>query len=172
MKLYITFFSFLLLSLTSLAQVQYEISKDPKHPEVKVLKGIISRSIIENDTSFQWYAPNKNLYTPDAAVVDAFKRSKDSLSFVVFGGTWCEDTQFLLPKFFKLLELSGMRDSSVSLFGVDRNKQTLGNIAAAFNITNVPTFIVMKNGKEIGRLVEYGKTGKWDKELADIISAN
>ena len=38
------------------------------------------------------------------------------------------------------------------------------------NITNVPTIIVMKNGKEIGRVVEYGKTGKWDKELAEIVS--
>jgi hypothetical protein len=30
----------------------------------------------------------------------------------------------------------------------------------------------MKNGKEIGRLKEYGKTGYWDKELAKIIDDN
>jgi len=30
----------------------------------------------------------------------------------------------------------------------------------------------MKNGKELGRVVEYGKTGKWDKELADIINSH
>jgi hypothetical protein len=28
----------------------------------------------------------------------------------------------------------------------------------------------MKKGKELGRVVEYGKTGNWDKELADIIN--
>jgi hypothetical protein len=28
---------------------------------------------------------------------------------------------------------------------------------------------VMKDNKEIGRVVEYGKTGKWDVELAEIL---
>ena len=40
----------------------------------------------------------------------------------------------------------------------------------AFAVTNVPTFIVMKNGKEIGRVVEYGKTGMPEKEVAQIIA--
>ena len=70
---------------------------------------------------------------------------------------------------FHCQEKSGFPDSHVSFFGVNRSKQTLGNIAQALNITNVPTFIVMKNGKELGRVVEYGKTGKWDAELAQII---
>jgi len=34
----------------------------------------------------------------------------------------------------------------------------------------VPTIIVLKDGKEIGRVVEYGKTGMFDKELGEIIS--
>jgi hypothetical protein len=33
----------------------------------------------------------------------------------------------------------------------------------------VPTIIVMKSGKEIGRVVEYGKSGEWDKELLELI---
>jgi hypothetical protein len=40
------------------------------------------------------------------------------------------------------------------------------------NITNVPTIIVMKNGKEVGRVIEYGTIGKWDKELSDIVKKN
>jgi len=27
----------------------------------------------------------------------------------------------------------------------------------------------MKDGKEVGRVVEYGKTGKWDTELGQIL---
>jgi hypothetical protein len=44
-------------------------------------------------------------------------------------------------------------------------------LSEALGVVNVPTIIVMKEGKEIGRVVEYGKTGVWDKELGEIISA-
>jgi thiol-disulfide isomerase/thioredoxin len=166
--------AFLLFGLLRLnAQTAYQTSVDPKDSSVKILKGIITKYIIENDsTTFGWYKPSQDIYTPDPEIVNALKHAKDSIQFVLFGGTWCDDTQYILPKFFKLQEASGFPDEGVTFFGVDRDKQTIGNIAAAFHITNVPTIIVMKDGKEIGRVVEYGKTGYWDKELAAIIGAN
>ena len=159
----------LLFTLPSLSQAQYEISQDPKHPEVKVLRGIINKYLVQNDSSFKWYNSNQKIYGPDTAVLNALERTKGKIQFVVFGGTWCEDTQFVLPRFFKLQEMSGVSDDMVSFFGVNRDKRSLGNIAAAFGITNVPTIIAMKDGRELGRIVEYGKTGKWDKELAELL---
>ena len=118
---------------------------------------------------FSWYASNQAIYEPAPEIVKAMESAKDSVQFVVFGGTWCEDTQFIIPRFFKLQELSGFPDKGISFFAVNRNKVTLGNITAAFKVTNVPTIIVMKDGKEKGRIVEYGKTGKWDAELAELL---
>lgn len=159
-------------NITAFAQSQYEVSADPKHPEVKVLKGIISKDLIKNDTSFNWYASSQKIYNPsDTSVVGPMQRNKN-VSYILFGGTWCEDTQFILPKFFKLQEKAGIPDNRITFFGVNRDKQTIGNIAAAMNITNVPTIIVMKNGKEVGRVIEYGTIGKWDKELSDIVKSN
>jgi thiol-disulfide isomerase/thioredoxin len=167
-KLFITgFLAF--IAFTSFAQVQYEVSADPKHPEAKILKGIINKNIIKSDTSYKWYAENQKYYgSPDTSIVGAMQRDK-AVKYILFGGTWCDDTRFILPKFFLLQEKAGIADDRITLFGVDREKQTLGNIASALNITNVPTIIVMKDGKELGRVVEYGKTGKWDKELAEIV---
>ena len=159
----------LLFTTTSLSQAQYEISKDPKHPEVKVLRGIINKYLVQNDSSFNWYNSNQKIYGPDTAVLNALERTKGKIQFVVFGGTWCEDTQFVLPRFFKLQEMSGVKDDMITFFGVNREKRALGNIAEAFGITNVPTIIAMKDGRELGRIVEYGKTGKWDKELAELL---
>jgi hypothetical protein len=86
-------------------------------------------------------------------------------------GTWCDDSHFIVPKFFSLLDSSGVSQEKVSMFGVDRNKKTLHHFSEALNITNVPTIIVMNKGKEMGRVIEYGKTGYWDRELGEIISA-
>ena len=57
----------------------------------------------------------------------------------------------------------------VTLIGVDRQKKTFSHLSDALNIVNVPTIIVMKNGKEIGRVVEYGKYGLFDQELGEIL---
>lgn len=157
-------------ALNGYSQAQYEISQDEKHPEVKVLRGIVNKYLVQNDTAFKWYTQSQGYYNPDMATLNAFERTKGKIQYVVFGGTWCEDTQFILPKFFKIQEKSGVPDDAVTFFGVNRAKKSLGNISSAFNVTLVPTIIVMKDGKEIGRVVEYGKTGKWDKELVDILN--
>ena len=156
--------------LTNLnAQTPYTVSKDEKHPDVTVLNGIVSKYALQNYDMISWYASNQAIYEPAPEIVNAMESAKDSVQFVVFGGTWCEDTQFIIPRFFKLQELSGFPDKGISFFAVNRNKVTLGNITAAFKVTNVPTIIVMKDGKEKGRIVEYGKTGKWDAELAELL---
>jgi thiol-disulfide isomerase/thioredoxin len=135
-----------------------------------ILNGIITKyAIANNDVLKTWYNSNQTSYKPDAAVLAAMEAAKGKVQYVIFGGTWCEDTQFILPKFFKLQEQAGIADNAISFYGVDRAKKTLGNLNDAFKITNVPTIIVMKDGKEVGRVVEYGKTGKWDVELAELV---
>jgi thiol-disulfide isomerase/thioredoxin len=172
MKKYLLTVTCLITATTGLfAQAQYEASQDlPKHPDVKIVRGLVNKYQIQNDTAFKWYGPNQGGYKADTATLNAFERAKGKYQFVIFGGTWCEDTQFILPKFFKLQEQTGFPDEGITMFGVNRAKTSLGNIAQAFKITNVPTFIVMKDGKEIGRVVEYGKTGKWDKEIAALLN--
>lgn len=151
------------------AQAQTPYTSNVDDQKVTILDGIVTKYAIQNNDVFKWYGTSQSSYKPDPAIVNAMEAAKGKVQFVVFGGTWCEDTQNILPKFFKLQEMSGVADNAVTFFGVDRQKKTLGNVAAAFNITNVPTIIVMKNGKEAGRIVEYGKTGKWDTELAELL---
>lgn len=135
-----------------------------------VLDGIITKYALTNNADYnKWFAANQTGYTAPASLVNAMESTKGTVQYVVFGGTWCGDTQNILPKFFKSQELSGVGDASVSFFAVDRSKKVVGNLQQGFGITNVPTIIVMKDGKEKGRVVEYGKTGKWDEELAAIL---
>jgi thiol-disulfide isomerase/thioredoxin len=147
-----------------------EVSRD--NEGVKVLKGFVTKQELANDTAFKWFGENQRGYTPYSTALQALKTNKDSVSFLVFGGTWCHDTQFILPRFYSLTDAAGFGQDKITLLGVDRSKKTIQHLSEAFNILNVPTIIVLKDGKEIGRVVEYGKTGMFDKELGEIISGH
>ena len=136
----------------------------------KIIRGFFTKKDIATDSAFAWYAVNQQGYTPDQNALQALRANKDSINIIVFGGTWCGDTKNVLPKFFALTDAAGFSQERVTLIGVDRSKKTIQHLAEAFAITNVPTIIVMKNGKEVGRVVEYGKYGVYDKELGEILS--
>ena len=72
------------LSILTRAQKQYEVSSDGTH---KVIKGIISRDMLETDTAFRWFHDNQNGYTPNAETVSVLKAKGPEVRFVVFGGT-------------------------------------------------------------------------------------
>lgn len=153
------------------AQGQFEVIAD--RDGSRILKGIVSRDQIENDTAYaKWWDNSLRGYAPNQDAVGILQKNKDSIQLIAFMGTWCEDSHFIIPKFYTMLDKATYAKDKVSLIGVDRDKKTLGNLSESLNVKNVPTIIVMKNGKEIGRVVEYGKYGLIDKELGEIISAN
>jgi thiol-disulfide isomerase/thioredoxin len=168
MKLFFLLLSFVFVTSKAVAQPA-EISRDAINGN-KIIKGFISKKDLATDTAFLWYAENQKGYTPESKALIAMRTNKDSINIIAFAGTWCSDTKTILPKFFLLTDIAGLSQDRITLIGVDRNKKTIQHLAEAFNIINVPTFIVMKNGKEIGRVVEYGKYGMFDKELGEIIS--
>ena len=145
----------------------YEVYSDS---ETKILKGIINRAILEKDTAFKWFTENMKWGQANANAVAAFSKQANKFSLIVFGGTWCHDTQNLLPIFYRLVDKSNYPQNKITLIMVDRKKQTINNLTEKYNITNVPTFIVMHDGKEAGRIIEYGKYGEIDKELGEIVN--
>jgi len=168
-KIFIIITAIFLVNGSIFAQSQAEISRDDKGN--KILKGIISRNELENDTAFtSWWAENLKGYTPQSQAV-AELRKNTNIQFITFMGTWCGDSKFIIPKFYSLLDAAGFPQDKVTLIGVDRSKKTLSHLTEALNVINVPTIIVMSNGKEVGRVVEYGKYGLFDKELGEIIAS-
>jgi thiol-disulfide isomerase/thioredoxin len=136
----------------------------------KVLKGIITRTTLETDPAFSWLKSNMQYGRPDDAAVQAFREKKDQFSLVVFVGTWCLDTKNLLPKLYQLTDASGYPLEKVQLIAVDRQKQAANNLHQQYKVYSVPAFLVMKDGKEVGRVIEYGETGDPIKELGAIVA--
>lgn len=154
--------------ITASATAQTEEVKEPSGQ--KYIKGFVTKQKLATDPAYGWFHRQTEEYTPDASVVEAFKKSKDSIRILAFSGLWCDDTKFIIPRFYAITDAAGMDSSRIVMLGVDRNKKTIELMSETFNVTLVPTLIVLKNGKEIGRVVEYGKTGMFDKELAAIVT--
>ena len=115
-----------------------------------------------------WLTKGIAEYEPDAAAVDYLKRNLQSVSMLVFLGTWCDDSRFLIPRFAKTLIKSEYQMQNAQLFGVDRNKQTRGDESKTYKVTKAPTIIVMSGNKEIGRIVETVPVSI-EKSLMDIL---
>jgi thiol-disulfide isomerase/thioredoxin len=156
------------VGLFAKAQKGYEVSTDSSG---KMLKGIISRDLLENDTAFRWFHDNQAGFTPDAETVAILKAKGSTLRFVVFGGTWCDDTQNLLPKFFALMDAAGIGNDQLTIIAVDRRKKSINDLPETMHLKNTPTFIVLRRDIEVGRVVEYGKNGQWEKEIGEIVGS-
>lgn len=74
-------------------------------------------------------------------------------------GTWCGDSRREASRFAKALDAAGPVPFQVTWLGVDRNKQAPGFDAKALGIRYLPTFIVSRGGREIGRVVESSPDG-------------
>jgi thiol-disulfide isomerase/thioredoxin len=167
MKNFVSITIAVLAAISVFAQPSLEVSRDADGN--KILKGFIAKKDLAADTAFGWFVQGQKEFTPNADVVKQYAAVKDSINILVFGGTWCGDTKHLLPAFLATTDAAGIQASRITLIGVDHDKKTLFNLAETFNIINVPTFIVMKNGKELGRVVEYGRIGSPEKEIAEML---
>ncbi|MCF3111003.1 thioredoxin family protein [Niabella sp. CC-SYL272] len=157
------------VSILSQAQ-QYEVAlEDHNGKQEKIYRGHITDSLLKADTTFKWFAEGEKIYEPRPEVVKTVKKNKEQIWFKVFMGTWCPDSHYVIPRFYKILEEAGFDKEKVSLLAVDRSKKDKGKIAENLNVTRVPTIIVYHHDTELGRVVEYGETGRFDVELADII---
>lgn len=95
-----------------------------------------------------------NAYSPDPKVSDELKVKMTGITFTVVLGTWCGDSQDQVPVFSKLMKVINYDISSINFICVDRTKNTAEYNDTDLKIEKVPTFVVYRNGKEIGRIIE------------------
>lgn len=70
---------------------------------------------------------------------------------LAFFGTWCHDSQREIPRYMRLSEASALKTTYIA---VDRDKRDPAGQAARWRISKVPTFILLREGRELGRIVE------------------
>jgi hypothetical protein len=104
-------------------------------------------------------------------VVDLLRKACEGVETKVFLGTWCSDSRREVPRFLKVVDAIGGSLGPVSLVGLDRNKKSPDAPEASYGIERVPTFIFLKGGREIGRVVEAPQT-TIEADMLTIVAAS
>ncbi len=116
-----------------------------------------------------WRAVMKN-YEPNARAVEQIKASgKDTIVTLAFG-TWCPDSKNYIPRLIKALSAAGNDKIQVKLVGIDNQFREPVTTVQPRRITNVPTVIVERGGREIGRIVETPAASTMEEDLAAILN--
>jgi len=116
--------------------------------------------------SLFWEQP----YVPDPAAITHIKQDAKDISTLLVMGTWCPDSKRELPRYFATIDAAGLNDSKLTMVGVDRTKRDTEGLTDKWSITRVPTFIFLRNGREIGRFVEHTPADTtFEAEMARIL---
>ena len=119
-----------------------------------MLIGIINKKGFQQEPFSTWYNLESSAYTTNVIVTDSIKPLLKDVSIQVFMGTWCEDSQRETPRLYKVLEAIDFDMKKFEIIAVSRDKDTPNHLEKGQNIEYVPTIIVLKSEKEIGRIVE------------------
>ncbi len=153
MKFISILFAAIAMSLSVTAQKPYSISKDDQTGQT-IFKGPMTLADLQGEPSFTWWKRSTEGYTPDPNAIAYLKSALPAFTIVTIMGTWCDDSQNLVPKLAKVLSASGFPMERFAMFGVDRAKETGGIESKVYAVKRVPTIVVFKNNNEVGRIVE------------------
>ena len=134
----------------------------PPHEE-SVLVGPVSREKVEA-TVPEWVQAEVDA-KPDAGAAKALAAAVSAgagagAEVTVYLGTWCGDSRREVPRFWKALDaMGGSAPFQVRYVGIDRHKQEPAADVGRDGVLYLPTFIVRRDGREVGRVVETSPHG-------------
>ena len=133
------------------------------------LIGIANKESFMDASYKSWFDSRYSEYNTDKEVIAKLKEQINNYTIKGFMGTWCGDSKRGVPRFYKILEETGFDQDYFELITVGRNKKTPDNLQEGFDLLRVPTFIFMKDGKEVGRFVERPRE-TMEKDILKIVS--
>lgn len=118
-----------------------------------------------------WAAYKDENFKPIPAILQRIEEDLNAdktISFLIFSATWCDDAAVEMPRLFQVLEGANVTKDRIKIIGVNEQKIDPTGSAERFGVALVPTIVVMKNGKENGRISEHPRTS-WELDLIVVI---
>jgi hypothetical protein len=97
-------------------------------------------------------------YQPDAQALDKLRGLAREVRIEVFFGTWCPDSMAHVSALFKILDLADTPLLQPRYVAIPEDKaKRAPYLGGRTDITKLPTFIILVDGREAGRIVETPK---------------
>ena len=161
------FYFILIISIVS-CSTQKKVATATKDQTGNLI-GIANKESFLAEPFNEWFLPNYATYETNKEVMEKLKPFLKEVTIKGFMGTWCGDSKEQTPILYKILDEADFNYDHLELITVNRSKSTPDNLQEGFNIERVPTFIMYKNDKEIGRFVEYPRESV-EADLLKIVS--
>lgn len=117
-----------------------------------------------------WFQQSYDTYTPDSTTIELIKSHSSNYPWVfIVLGTWCGDSREQVPHFFKVMDALQYPKEQIFLVAVDRDKKAGNFCVGDYNIKLVPTFIITRDGDEMGRIIET-PVQNIEKDFLDILN--
>jgi hypothetical protein len=141
---------------------------DPAAPDPKVRLGPLTRDEVEQAYP-DWVAAEVEAEVDPTAAAE-LTAVPAGAQVTVYFGTWCSDSRRELGRFWRALdEVGDTVPFVISYVGVDRKKAEPAALLAGLAVHHVPAFLVVRDGKEVGRVVEKSPHGI-ERDLADLLA--
>ena len=132
------------------------------------LVGVVTRQAIEEH--FPAWRDALQQATPDAEAARALASAPRGAEVHVYLGTWCGDSRREVTRLWKAIDMAGSAlPFEIEYVGVDRAKQAPGGLLDGIDLQYVPTFVVKRNGREVGRIIESPPSGSIERDLGALL---
>jgi len=137
--------------------------------QVPALTGLLTRPQLQ---AFEgWQTLLAEDYTPRAQAIEALRPQAGTFSVLLFVGSWCPDCKREVPRLWKIADQAGLTSNTFEIHGLDRTKTDQDGLTAKWDIHFVPTAIVLRENRELGRIVER-PTLTLEDDLVNILTGN
>lgn len=137
--------------------------------EVPALLGNLDRADVERRLP-DWRQAREEA-RPDPAASRALRAVAPGAEVIVYLGTWCSDSRREVTRLWHAFDdAGGPLPFTVHWIGVDRDKEEPAALLRGVELRRVPTLVVRRAGREIGRIVEAAPRGV-ERELLDLLRA-
>ena len=133
---------------------------------LELLGPLSKEEILENFPDWQEEVAS---YVPNLEVIEKLQSIPSKIKIEIFLGTWCPDTKRNVSAYFKIMDMVDNPLFITTYIGIPRDNDSRKPFIEGKNIIKVPTFIILINNEEKGRIIE-NPVKSVEEDLLDIIS--